>query len=121
MSSADIFQHYFFQKCSLGYNIRVPNSLDPGQARHSVGPDLDPNCLQRSSTDNKICSKQAKNKTIIVFRENIPAHKLKFVTLKIRPRSGSGSKLFFSLMVFIKAFFFEKDNTEKKLAGFKKA
>ena len=26
--------------------IRVSNSLDPDQARHFVGPDLGPNCLQ---------------------------------------------------------------------------
>ena len=26
------------------------NSLDPDQARHIVGPDLGPNCLQRLST-----------------------------------------------------------------------
>ena len=32
--------------------IRVPNSLDPDQARHSVGPDLGPSCLQKLSADN---------------------------------------------------------------------
>ena len=32
--------------------IRVSNSLDPDQARHNVGPDLDPNCLQRLSVDD---------------------------------------------------------------------
>ena len=37
MSSAD-----FFQKILSG-----SNSLDPNQDRHSVGPDLGPNCLQR--------------------------------------------------------------------------
>ena len=26
---------------------RVPSSLDPDHARRFVGPDLDPNCLQR--------------------------------------------------------------------------
>ena len=31
----------------------MSNSLDPDQARHFVGPDLDPNCLQRLSADNK--------------------------------------------------------------------
>ena len=31
--------------------IRVSNSLDPDQARHFVGPDLGPNCLQRLSAD----------------------------------------------------------------------
>ena len=29
--------------------IRVSNSVDPDQDRHSVGPDLGPNCLQRLS------------------------------------------------------------------------
>ena len=33
--------------------VRVSNSLDPDQARHFVGPDLGPNCLQRLSADNK--------------------------------------------------------------------
>ena len=33
--------------------IRQSNSLDPDQARHFVGPDLGPNCLQRLSADNK--------------------------------------------------------------------
>ena len=30
----------------------MSNSLDPDQARHYVGPDLDPNCLQRLSADD---------------------------------------------------------------------
>ena len=29
--------------------MRVSYGLDPDQDRHSVGPDLDPNCLQRLS------------------------------------------------------------------------
>ena len=32
----------------------MSNSLDPDQARHFVGPDLGPNCLQRLSTDDKV-------------------------------------------------------------------
>ena len=32
--------------------MRVSNSLDPDQARPSVGPDLGPNCLQSSSADD---------------------------------------------------------------------
>ena len=35
--------------------IRVSNSLDPDQDRHSVGPDLGPNCLQRLSADDRSC------------------------------------------------------------------
>ena len=34
-------------------NIRVSNCLDPDQDQHLVGPDLGPNCLQKSSADNK--------------------------------------------------------------------
>ena len=30
----------------------MSNSLNPDQARHFVGPDLDPNCLQRLSGDD---------------------------------------------------------------------
>ena len=30
----------------------MSNSLDPDQARHFVGPDLDLNCLQRFSADD---------------------------------------------------------------------
>ena len=35
------------------WNLGVSNSLDPGQAQHSVGPDLGPNCLQWLSADDK--------------------------------------------------------------------
>ena len=53
--------HYYYAilnslDAGLFYNtIRVSNSLDPDQARHFVGPDLGPNCLQRLSADNKNC------------------------------------------------------------------
>ena len=30
----------------------MSNSLDPDQARRSVGPDLDPNCLPKLSADD---------------------------------------------------------------------
>ena len=30
----------------------MSNSLDPDQARHFVGPDLGPNCLQKLSADD---------------------------------------------------------------------
>ena len=33
--------------------IKVSNGLDSDQDRHSVGPDLRPNCLQRLSADDK--------------------------------------------------------------------
>ena len=31
----------------------MSNSLGPYQDRHSVGPDMDPNCLQRLSADGQ--------------------------------------------------------------------
>ena len=31
----------------------LSNDFNPDQARHSVGPDPDPNCLQRLSIDAK--------------------------------------------------------------------
>ena len=36
----------------MNNTIRVSNSLDPDQARHLMGSDLDPNCLQRLSADD---------------------------------------------------------------------
>ena len=35
----------------------MSNSLDPDQARHFVGPDLDPNCLQSFSSMQALASK----------------------------------------------------------------
>ena len=42
------FKINFFQN-----TIRVSNNLDPGQDRHSVGPDMCPNCVLRLSADDK--------------------------------------------------------------------
>ena len=39
-------------KKSFRNNINVSNSLDPDQARHFVGPDLGPNCLEKLSADD---------------------------------------------------------------------
>ena len=50
--SADFFLQKFYQKYYKLETIKVSNRLDPDQARHFVGPDLDPNCLQRLSADN---------------------------------------------------------------------
>ena len=51
-----IFFFFFkltYPKKSFRNAIRVSKSLDPDQAQHLVGPDLDPNCLQRSSAGDK--------------------------------------------------------------------
>ena len=44
----------------------MSNSLDPDQARHFVGPDLSPNCLQKLSADGEP-DKTSRDK-------NIPCH-----------------------------------------------
>ena len=36
--------------------IEVSNSLDPDQARHFVGPDLNPICLQRFQQMTKVAA-----------------------------------------------------------------
>ena len=50
MSLADVFQNHF----ALEYFLSVSNSLDPDKAKHFVGPDLGPKCLQKLSVDYKI-------------------------------------------------------------------
>ena len=51
-----IFCHLltFFSKLTFSKKSfrNTTNSLDQDQARHFVGPDLSPNCLQRLSADN---------------------------------------------------------------------
>ena len=56
LSSADFFKINFKKKKNSFRNtIRVSNCLDPDQDRRTVGPDLDPKCLQRLSVDDKTC------------------------------------------------------------------
>ena len=45
------FQNQLFGKILSGISS-VSSSLDSDQARHSVGPDLGPNCLQKLSADD---------------------------------------------------------------------
>ena len=52
--STDFFLKLTFSKHSFRNTIRVSNGLDPDQDRHSVCPDLVPNCLPKSSADNEI-------------------------------------------------------------------
>ena len=44
--------------------IRVSNSLDPDQARQNIRPDMDPNCLQRFSSDDTIINLLGKQNTL---------------------------------------------------------
>ena len=43
-----------FSKFSFRNTIRASNGLDPGQDKHSVGPDLGPNYLQVISRQQKL-------------------------------------------------------------------
>ena len=58
----------------------MSNSLDPDQARHFVGPDLGPNCLQRLSADetSSLTSKGYINisKKIGKDQESIQSHRI---------------------------------------------
>ena len=47
------FKLTFSKKKSFRNTIRASNSLDTDQAQCFVGPDLDPNCLQRLSEDDR--------------------------------------------------------------------
>ena len=63
-SACWVIFHDFFCRLSTFFKIdwkndfrnffRVSNSLDPDQTRHLVGPNLGPNCLERSAANNKI-------------------------------------------------------------------
>ena len=50
----------------------MSNSLDPDQARHFVGPDLDPNCLQRLSADDRFTCRQK----VKYYQKIMQKHKL---------------------------------------------
>ena len=53
LSSAFILKKKsFLSKIAFRNTIRVTNILDLDQARHFVGPDLDPGCFQRLSADD---------------------------------------------------------------------
>ena len=48
------FQIQLFRKTSFRNTVSVSNSLDPDQARRLAGPDLGPNCLQKSTLVGKV-------------------------------------------------------------------
>ena len=52
LSSAEFFQKLTFIKNSFSFTVRVSNGFDLDQARRSVRPDLDPNCLQKLTADD---------------------------------------------------------------------
>ena len=60
-SSADFLQNYVIKNKPPRTTIRVSNSLDPDEDRHSVGLHLGSNYLQRLLTDDKIINWQARS------------------------------------------------------------
>ena len=67
-----IFSKLTFSLNSFKNTIRVSNGLEPDQDGCSVGPDLDPNCLQRLSADNKVATSMEKVKYLLVNHFIIP-------------------------------------------------
>ena len=61
LSHADFFQNLLFQKILSGTLSECQKGLDPDQDRHTVGPDLVPNCwrcLQRSPEGKELRNKR---------------------------------------------------------------
>ena len=52
LSSADVFQNQLLRKKKIQKYHQISKRLDPDQARHFVGPDLGPICLQRLSAED---------------------------------------------------------------------
>ena len=46
-------------------------TLDPDQDWHSIGPDLDLNCLQRLSADNKVATRLSMER-VNVYSKHVP-------------------------------------------------
>ena len=60
----------------------MSNSLDQDQDRCSVGPDLDPNCLQRLSPDYKSPHKQGNSETpMLTYPERLEVLSLAWIFL----------------------------------------
>ena len=68
---------------SIPSGNRVSKNLDPDQARHFVGPDLGPNCLQRLSAD--IAGKELNTKQLVDTFWLKPWLKLNFIWLQLFP------------------------------------
>ena len=92
--------------------IMFANSLEPDQARHNVGPDVDPNCLILWLYSWKNFLKKLILKKISRRQKTKITQHAKCSLLWPNCRAWSGSKLFDTLIVFLKEFF-EKVNFEK--------
>ena len=67
------FSKSTFLKNSFRNTIRVSKSLDPGQDRHSVGPDLGQNSLHRLLADDTI---RQRVKYAVLIAEYVQPHHL---------------------------------------------
>ena len=68
----------------------MSNILDPDQAQHLDGPDLDINCLQRLSADDKRCHRQVKSSdfySILDLKKNADRLHAICIRLKIRHKT----------------------------------
>ena len=52
-----------------GIPSQCPNSLDPDQDRHSVGPDLGPNCLKGYQQTTKVATSKERVKLCFLFEQ----------------------------------------------------
>ena len=62
LSLAVLLENLSFQKTNFSNTISVSNSLDPDQDRLSVGPELDPNCLQSLSAGDFLSARKELNR-----------------------------------------------------------
>ena len=74
-------------KDSFGNTIRVATSLDPDQDRHTVSPDLGPNCLQTLSADDKSCHYSLARRVKFIV-DCMSALRLQFLFLTFRASNG---------------------------------
>ena len=79
----------------------MSNSLGPDQARHFVGPNLGPNCLQKMSADDTSRQRLKRSKRVsdciasgTVYRESLIAFTENIINRKAKvPLSQTGSTL----------------------------
>ena len=73
----------FLARLSHRNTIIVSNSLDPDQAQHLFGPDLDPDCLQRLSVDDR--RRQRVKVSMVFAKVNCYKHARRKLTYTLIP------------------------------------
>ena len=69
------FSKSTFSKNALRNTIRESNSLDPDQDQHSVDHDLEPNCLQKLSAEDKVVSSTVRVKITLLSRLSVSLYR----------------------------------------------